>query len=203
MSPAVIADGDVETAKIADGAVTTGKILDENITTAKLDDDAVTAAKLADGSVDSAAKIADAVLTLAKFSAESTVDWSGSITWTNPTGNFTLGTGGVASADYYKLGKLVVLMASFTLGTSGNVVGPDTNIEVSLPFAAGPRGFVAARARDVSTGTPWSGTGVIAAGGQVATNFGTAGVAATWDGDYPFDWTTGDSFDMVAVWFTA
>src|SRR5690606_40040111 len=79
-------------------------------------------------------------------------DWSSDVCSSdlNPSGNFTLGTGGVQSANYYKLGKLVVMLASFTLGTSGNILGGTTPVQISLPFAAGPRGFVAARARSRS-----------------------------------------------------
>src|SRR5690606_10070495 len=163
VTAAKIAADAVDTGHIVDEAVTAAKIAADAVDTSQLVDDAVTAAKLADGSVDTAAKIADTILTLAKFSLEAPVDYSGSITWTNPSGNFTLGTGGVQSANYYKLGKLVVMLASFTLGTSGNILGGTTPGQISLPFAAGPRGFVAARARS-GAGVPWSGTGVIAAG---------------------------------------
>lgn len=209
-----IQDEAVTTAKIDDEAVTTAKIDDLAVTTAKINDLAVTAAKLAadaveagkidDGAIDAGSQLVDGILTLAKFGLEEPVDYVSSITWTNPTANFIPGSGAGATrtAYYYKLGKLVFMLASFTLGTDGNILGPNTTLEVSLPFTAGPRGFCAVRARDVSTGTPWSGTGVIGAGTNLATNFGTAGVANVWDGDYPFDWTSGDSFDMVAVWFT-
>lgn len=188
-----LADNAVDAAAIAANAVTTVKILDDN----------VTAAKIADGAIDNAAKIVDAVITLAKLGIATPTDYSGTVTFTNPSGAFVLGTGGTKTAFYIKFFGWNVMLAHFTLGTGGNISAGGA-IEVSLPQTnnANFRGFCAGRVRDSSTGVPWSGTGVIAASGANAVNWATAGSANLWDATNPFNWEDGDSFDGVLLWYS-
>lgn len=156
------------------------------------------------GSINDAGMIADALITLAKIASEASTDYSGSVTFTNPSGNFVPGTGGTKYANYFKFGRIVVGWAGFTLGTSGNISGGSTEVEVSLPFeAAGHRGFAAARARHDNDNSTWSGTGIIVAGTSMAVNFATAGATAVWDGLTPFNWDDDDSFDCVFFYETA
>jgi hypothetical protein len=128
------------------------------------------------------------------------VDVAGSTTFTTPTGNFILGTGGTKYANYYKLGRLVCMWCTFILGTSGNVTFGGT-IQISLPFACttSHRGFAAAKARQ-NAGLVVSGTAAIGAGSSIVTNFVAAGNDASWDATTPFNWDVGDSFDAIIIY---
>jgi hypothetical protein len=80
------------------------------VNAAALAADAVTAAKVADGAIDSAAQILDNLLPFAKILSAASVDYSGSVTFTNPIGNFILDApgGGIKYANYFKIGRIVL-----------------------------------------------------------------------------------------------
>lgn len=200
---AAILDGAVGTAEIATDAVTADEIFAGAVGSAELAASAVIAGKVAAGGVSATNQIADAIITLAKFASEAGTTYASG----NPFNNVTLGTGGVSYGRYFKLGRLVVVLAGFQLGTGGNVTGV---IELSLPFTAAnisgftgsdasTGGFAACRAFDPGGGNVrQSGTGVTA--GSTCTNFATAGVNATWDANTPWDWNADDKFQNVIVY---
>jgi hypothetical protein len=132
--------------------------------------------------------------------------------WTDYTPTFqnvTLGTGGIVYGRYSRMGKTVVGVAGFRLGTSGNVTG---QINMSLPSSADFSGtnFVghaewlgAARGSDVSASQRWAAVGRITDGdaGNLV-QFATAGVGG-WDANTPFDWgnPSAATGDLLAAFF--
>jgi hypothetical protein len=129
-------------------------------------------------------------------------DYSSTTTFTTPTGNFILG-GGTKTANFYKLGRLVVGWCFFQLGASGNITA-GADIAISLPFVntGAHRGFAAARARQ-NSGLVVSGTAAISAGGSTVVNFVMAGLSAVWGSTVPFNWDPGDSLDAIIVYEAA
>lgn len=203
-----LVDLGVTTAKIADLNVTSGKLANLGVTSGKLAADSVIAGKIAAGAIDNAADIVDNLLPFAKILSAASVDFSASVTFTNPSGNFILdeANGGIKYANYYKIGRIVLYWVHFRLGTvNGNISGAGTLIEVNLPFAcrAAGRGFAAARARESGGTTVWSGTTAVGEGASIATNFASAGASATWDGDTPFNWAPNDTFDAIIIYEAA
>lgn len=200
---AAILDGAVGTAEIATDAVTADEILAGTVGSAELAASAVIAGKVAAGGVSATNQIADAIITLAKFASEAGTTYASG----NPFNNVTLGTGGVSFGRHFKLGRFVLVLAGFQLGTGGNVTGV---IELSLPFTAAnisaftgsdasTGGFAACRAFDPGGGNVrQSGTGVTST--NTCTNFATAGVNATWDANTPWDWNAEDKFQCVIVY---
>jgi hypothetical protein len=193
----------VNTAELVDLAVTTAKLADLGVTSGKLAPNSVIAGKIAAGAISETTDVADGIVTLAKMASEASTDFVGSVTFTNPSVNFVLGTGGVRFANYFKIGRIVVYWVHFTLGTSGNITAGGT-IEVNLPVpaTADHRGFAAAKARQ-NGGLVASGTAAIGVSATVVTNFVTAGVSASWDATAPFNWDAGDAFDAIIVYEAA
>lgn len=201
------AAGVVDSAAIGALAVTAGKlgpnsvgnaeILDGQVGSGELGTGAVTAGKIAAGGVSAGSQIADAIVTLAKMAAENPTAKGGS-NWNN----VTIGTGGVDYNSYLKIGKLVVGLCGFTLGTGGNVTG---TLQVQLPFVAGQSpidGIFAGRGFDASGSSGGSGLGIILDGEQVGKNLVTLGTNS-WDATVPWNWDVGDTFRGLYIYFTA
>ncbi len=181
--------------KIAANAVGASELADVAVDTAAIVDDAVTAAKVADGAIDNTLKILDGIITLAKLASEAPTTYVPTFT------NVTLGGGSVAGA-YFKLGRLVVGMAQFTLGGTGDVTG---TIECSLPVAAGTYGvdwLYAARGYDSSGSTGASGLGVILDGESVGKNVVTIG-NNFWGASIPWNWAPGDTLRSIFFYAAA
>ena len=203
---AAIATDAVGSAEIGADQVGTSEIAPLAVTSAELAADSVIAGKIADGGVSATAELADSIITMAKFSLESSVDFGPSMTLTG----VTLGTGGDKYARYWKLGRLVLMLAGFQLGTSGDVTA---NIQFSLPFAPLDRasgftipitgGFTAGTARDASASTRWSAVGTIRSDLDTATDYVVAGTGDPFDNNSPFDWTNEDSFEVIIVYESA
>ena len=174
--------------------------------------DVVNAAAVADASIDDQAKIVNGIITLAKFASEASTDYTPTAASFANTTTLTIGTGGTTYGHYFKLGRLVVGWAGFSMAADGNLPAGG-NIQIPLPVAMrtvgsdGFRCFVAARARRGSDGNVVSGTGVITGGSSNAVNIAAAGTAATWDATTPFNWgTPGDGacvIDSVFVYEAA
>lgn len=127
----------------------------------------------------------------------------------NPFNNLILGSGGVTYGRYYKLGRLVLVLAGFQLGTGGDL---SSTLEFNLPFTAANisgftgsdasvGGFCAARAFANNSSVRWSGTGIASA--STMTNFVSAGASAVWTFTQPFDWSdagAGSKFQAVGIY---
>ncbi len=98
------------------------------------------------------------------------------------------------------------MLAGFELGSGGSVTA---TIQFSLPFTpldlagfsgsnAGG-GFTAATARDSSTQQRHSGIGAIRVDLDTATDYVVAGQSIGWAASTPFDWTNGDTLEIIAV----
>lgn len=188
--------------KLADGAVdTSGRFAAGVVNSAALAASAVIAGKIAAGGVSATSQIADGIVSLAKFASEASTAFVPSF------GAVTLGTGGIKWGQYFKIGRLVVGIAGFRLGTGGNVTGA---LEYSAPIgtvadyisAAGVTGWITAgRCFDISANVVFSGMGQITDSGTI-TDWATAGFSATWDATAPFNWDTNDSLQTIFFYET-
>jgi hypothetical protein len=169
------------------------------ITGTLLADGAVSANKLANNAV-TTAKVLDAAITFAKLSQAAT---SFSPAWTN----VVLGTGGAQWGHYFKLGRLVVGMTGFLLGTSGaNVTGelaftaPTTVDDLTGGIYAGQNagGFVAARASESGVAN-WAAIGRLQSDRQTGF-FSTTGQAAIWGATLPFNWEENDHLEAIFIY---
>jgi hypothetical protein len=210
---AAILDGAVGSAEIGTNAVGSDEIATNAVGTPEIADLAVTSAKLAagaagpgkigTGAVDASFNIVDGVVTLAKIASEASTDFGPSMTLTG----VTLGTGGDKYARYWKLGRLVLMLAGFQLGTGGSV---SASIQFSLPFTPADRatgftipitgGFTAGSARDDSSSLRYSGIGTIRSDLDTATDYVIAASGDAWDNNSPFVWAVNDTLEIIAVY---
>jgi hypothetical protein len=204
VTTAKIADGNVVAAHMAANSVATASIIDSNVTAAKLVDDAVTAAKLADGAVATAANIADSIITFAKLANVAASTYVPSFT------NVVIGGGGSYGA-YWQLGRLVVGVAGFELGDSGNVTG---EIICSLPTGAADMtggvlggtntGAICAGRAFQSPSQRWSGLGIVTAGSPGSMSSIASAGAGNWSAATPFNWggsSLPSSHDVLQLFF--
>jgi hypothetical protein len=207
----------VTSAELAANAVIAGKLANGSVDTAArfaagvvdsaaLAANAVIAGKLANGAVDTAARVVDGILTLVKFASEaSTLHGSGAQggadIW---AAGVNLGAGPTTYCHYYKLGRIVLGAAGFSMGVGGNVTA---TLQYSLPFVAADYftgignsgGLVVGRV--VSAGSAFSGLGAILDVGTFrASDFITAGSTQAWGStaNNPTTWGTGSIFQS---WF--
>lgn len=188
---------------IANGAIDAAALFGAGVVdSAALAAAAVTAGKIAAGGVSATTQVADAILTFPKFASVASTAFTPS--WTGVT--VDLGTGGNQYGQYYKLGRLVVGIAGFRLGTGGNVFGGGVigfNLPASLNAADYDTGgsstgwITAARSFDSSASAVFSGLGIVDPDECKA--WVTAGASAEWDPVTPFNWDAGDVFASLFV----
>lgn len=179
----------VGTSELGPLAVTSAEIADDAIISRTIGDDQILAAHIADGAIDATPKLADAIVSMAKFASEASVSYDPDF-----AGNgWTVGTGGVTYGRYYKFGRLVFGIAGIALGTGGNLTG---QARFELPFTSVDRasgidnhGWVVA-GRASQGGVTYSGLGVVADSDGLARAFVTAGTGAAWDDTTPFNWAS-------------
>lgn len=152
------------------------------------------------GAIDDAALFVDGIISFARLSQAATTF---SPAWTN----VQLGTGGAQWGHYFKLGRLVVGMTGFLLGTaSANVIGelaftaPTAVADLTGGIYGGQNagGFVAARASESGVAN-WAAIGRLQSDGQTGF-FSTTGQAAIWGSTFPFNWEENDHLEAIFIY---
>lgn len=167
-----------------------------NISSANLANDSVGTNEIIDGSITSAK--------LSTSSGEIGGAWQ---TWTPTFTNLTVGNG-TLSAYYARIGKLVAVTLSFTLGTTSSMgSGPNYTLPATAasryssgielgPVFVEDTGTAAYIANTRTTSTTLANMEIMTASG---TYVGVGGITST----APMTWTTGDRFSFSYVYEAA
>jgi hypothetical protein len=118
--------------------------------------------------------------------------------------NVTLGTGGIKYGRYWRVGKTVVGIAGFRLGTGGNVTGsvtitlPSTAAFIGTDMVGNAEWLAGGRASVSGASGRFAGIGRVTDGAPTVITQVATGGSGGWDATYPFDWTSGD---LAALFF--
>lgn len=157
--------------------------------------------ELGPGAVDTTDRIVDGIVTFAKLAAPAVSTWAVSFD------GVTLGGGSTFSA-YYKIGRMVLGVAGFELGASGNVTG---TIAVNTPTAitdltgglyAGAQtgNFCVMQGHDAGSSV-WAALGAVNSATARLGNFRTTGTNAVYNATTPFNWGPGDHAEVFFLYW--